>query len=450
MDLDEVRKGCEEFGNILKVYTWTSKKSSTPQAYVVFDSPTAVTRATQSLLNHTSPLWKNGYHMLKMCESTSWMIENFFKQDGITRDDPLFANIPVNKPSKPWATKKHPAVRGEQEPSTTTRSIPTGPRYRPYSLNDRPDTSSSAQASNPVTFPPKKDPPSPESPKKPLAQRRTSFGSPTPKFVPNKNWLGLARSPSPAAKPVVSPPSPVSLRPPPSSPPMSPRPPMSNLGDIDEHQLNLKLQSDIRDLVSDRVDAAREAFDMQLKTENLQHQLQVAKQELVQLRSSVEAAKTREEALASRLSKAEADRDGAQEACTQALEGIKALWADQQTTQAAKLQLEAELQQLRGMYGAVQAQLAQAQAQLRSQLMPPKHTAEVGVQSESFRADTEDASSVEPDDACATPAPTDHDQHSLPTKPDQHDFTGFLDAFNDIDNLVRGVFSRPESSFMTT
>ncbi|KAG8742820.1 hypothetical protein FRC10_000866 [Ceratobasidium sp. 414] len=93
MDMDEVRKECEAFGNILKIYPWTSKKSATPQAYVLFDSPTAVTRAMHSLLNNTSRLWKTGYHMLKMCESTSEMIEIFFKQDGITRDDPLFANI---------------------------------------------------------------------------------------------------------------------------------------------------------------------------------------------------------------------------------------------------------------------------------------------------------------------------------------------------------------------
>ncbi|KAG8715566.1 hypothetical protein FRC08_010438, partial [Ceratobasidium sp. 394] len=131
MDIDEVRKECEAFGNILKIYPWTSKKSSTPQAYVLFDSPAAVTRAAHSLLNNTSRLWKTGYHMLKMCESTSEMIETFFKQDGITRDDPLFANIPVNKWPKPssWATKKHPAIRGEQEPDQINHHhIPTGPR----------------------------------------------------------------------------------------------------------------------------------------------------------------------------------------------------------------------------------------------------------------------------------------------------------------------------------
>ncbi|KAG9085243.1 hypothetical protein FRC06_003687 [Ceratobasidium sp. 370] len=377
-----------------------------------------------------------------MCESTSEMIETFFKQDGITRDDPLFANIPVNKWSKPW--KKHSAMRGEQEPDQINHHIPTGPRYKPYSLDDRPDTSTSAQASHSVTFPPKKEPLSPESPSKFSALRRASFGSSTSsKFVPNKNWSNLAKSPSLAAKQAASPPSPVSL------PPPLPSPSPSSLDDIDQRQLNLKLQSDIQKLVSDHIDTVHEVLELETKNENLQNKLEAAEQELAQLRDSLKAAETREQALATQLSEAESERDGAQDACTQALAGIQGLLANQQVAEAAKLQVEAELQQLRERFGAVEAQLALAEAQLK---LSSKHTAEVGVQSESFGADAEasDASSVDLDDACTTPIPTtDHDQY-LAAKPDQHDFLGFLDAFHDIDNLVKGAFGGSGSSFMAT
>ncbi|KAG9123713.1 hypothetical protein FRC07_014183 [Ceratobasidium sp. 392] len=465
IDLDELRNECEAFGNILKVYTWTSKKSAMQQAYVLFDSPTAVTRATQSFLHKTSSLWKKGYHMLKMCESTSEMIDTFFKQDGITRNDPLFANIPVNKRAKPWVARKHPSERGEKESTQTSPRIPTGPRYRPYSLSERPDTSTSAQASNPITFPPRKEPPSPESPSKPLTLRRASLGSPTSsKFVPSKSWLNSLRTPPPSVKQVASPPSSVSLPPPPSSPPLS------SHGDVDQHQLNLKLKSDIEKLVSDYIDIEHEVLDMKTKNKNLENKREAAEQELVQLRSSLEATEAREQALATQLSYTESERDGAQDACTQALAGIQHLLANQQNVEATNSKLETELRELRKVFGAVEGQLARAEAQLMSQVVPPKQMAEVGVQSESLRADTEasaqnlrlglaglippelqDASSVDPDDACATPTPAaDPDQYPLPAKPDQHDFSGFLDAFNDIDNLVRGVFNSSGSSFVTT
>ncbi|QRW08283.1 hypothetical protein RhiLY_07282 [Ceratobasidium sp. AG-Ba] len=416
MDLIELETECGAFGNVLKIFTWTSKKSATPQAYVLFDSTNAVQRAVQSLNNRTSRLWKNGYHMLRMCESTTEMLEVFFKEKGIGRNDPLFANIAVNKSTKSYTPRKYHALRGEQEPELV--KIPTGPRHRPYSLDHRPETSTSARESHPVTFPPKKEPLSPESFGKSLAERRASFGSHTSsKFTPSKSLPDFGQS-SPSTKPVPSSPSPVSL---------GPLVPPPSVDTVDQRQLNLKLQSDIKQLVSDHLDIVQGLSEVKNENENLHQKLQAAEQELARMQDLLKDTEAREKTLTSQLSKAEFDRDGAQDACTQALAAIKDLLANQQNAEAAKLRAEAELQQLREKFAALEVQLAQRELPL----VLPKHTAEIG-----------DASSIDPDEGIKTPTPVpDSAHHTLPGKPDLHDIPGFLDAFNDIDKLVMGAFN---------
>jgi hypothetical protein len=77
----------------LKIYVWTAKRSQKPQACVLFDAVGAVKAADRSTHNDTCRLWKNGYHMLRMCESTTMILESCLKKDGLTHGHPIFASI---------------------------------------------------------------------------------------------------------------------------------------------------------------------------------------------------------------------------------------------------------------------------------------------------------------------------------------------------------------------
>lgn len=429
IDLAELKAECESFGNVLKIFPWTSKKSSTPQAYILFDSPAAVQRSSQSVNNRTSRLWKNGYHMLNMCESTTEMLKHFFNDEGITSNDPLFDNIHVNERPNPYASKRRSSLRGEVEPGEI--KIPTGPRYMPYHLDHRASSTTSAQQNSSVIFPAKREPLSPKSPGKFTSQRGPPFeSSASTLFSTNKGRAGFGKSSPPSTKPIMPLPSPISVA------PLLPSP---GPDDGDLRQLNMKLNSDIRQLVSDHVDALQKVVDAETETQDLQRKLQSTEEELAHTINSLEAAEAREQTLANQLAKAEFDRDGAQDACTQALAAIKDLLVNQQSAEAAKHRAEVELQQLRDKLAVLELHLIQRG------LTPvfSRHTAEIGVQSKPLVVDTEGALRIDLGEAIETPVPApDNVQYPFHTKLDPHDIPGFLDAFNDIDKLVMGAFSR--------
>jgi DNA repair exonuclease SbcCD ATPase subunit len=256
-----------------------------------------------------------------------------------------------------------------------------------------------------------------------------------------------------AAKPLISDPS-AALQ----SPPL---PPPSHIDSLEQDQINRKLQSDIEELVSAHIDTAHKVYDMETENESLRKKLQTAEEELALLQDSIKHAEGREQAVIGLLNEAETARNGAQDACAQALTAIQELLDGQRVIEAAKFKAEAELNVLRGMFRAVEGQLVRAEQELRSRPEPfSKPTVDVAVQSEPLRSDTEasaqahrlaiacltavdlqDASSVDQDETCSTPVPSpDYMHHPNPGMADFHNIPGLLDAFKDIDNLVRTAF----------
>ncbi|KAF8608681.1 hypothetical protein BDV93DRAFT_518746 [Ceratobasidium sp. AG-I] len=454
-DIHLIEDTCSQFGRILKTYIWDSKKSNMPQIFVLFNSPDAVQNTLNSTRDHSVRLWKSGYHLLRMCESTSEKLKEFLEKDGYTPQHSLFDKIPLKWKVKPYHSKPW---TGKQKSHHET---PVGPRYKPYSLDSRHGTSPSGQASQPSTphvkFPPKKETMSPPSSSmSPLTWTKQESPSPSmpPAAVPAQTLSsgGRPRSDLPH---VAQLPNPEFLEP---SVAVS-APELASAAakpTTDINILNQRLTKNITELVSTTIDAASQIHELKMDNEKLREQLESSQEVADLLRDTVKHIEGREQAVIALLNKSESDQNALKELNVKVVQGIQGLRQRYGEVGVAKAKAEAECEAMAKRVGfletqlasthaqlaSTQTQLANARGQLVSRLQPSKlPTVEASAQTESLRAGTEDASSVDQEDLCATPpVALEYMHHADPGKANLEHLPELMGAFKDIDELLRTAF----------
>lgn len=430
--IDEIRQACEHFGRVLKIYTWMAKRSQKPQACVLFDSVDAVGLADRSTHGNMCRLWKTGYHMLRMCESTISILQKHLQDEGLTRDHPIFASIRTKHAPTPYQV--HPAVRGIQLSDKQSRPIPTGPRFKPYSLEPRRGKSPPAFMSAPppdtrppnnsyVSFPPKRETMSPRAPTGPYAAKLSSFSPTRPGFAGRRS-----PSPMPPPKPTVLSPGPGDAGPSHTA----------HVDSLQQTQINRKLQTDIQELVSAQIDSVAKVQEVEEENQRLKARLRTREEEFALLEDTVKRVEQREQAAIALLSDAEAVHNATKKAYARDQEEMLSLRHSYRALESAKTKAEAELEALREKFGKLEAQLLRAQEQLRSSSLS-KRSGELSMHSDSPRLET-DVSSVEQDDICVTPATTVDFVRPGLEKATLQNLPSLLDAFKDIDDLVRSAF----------
>ncbi|KAH7339805.1 hypothetical protein B0J17DRAFT_656848 [Rhizoctonia solani] len=390
--VDEIRQTCEEFGRTLKIYTWTAKRSQKPQACVLFDSIDAVKTADRSTHSGMCRLWKNGYHMLRMCESTTMILQSCLRKDGLTQGHPMFNGIRYKFPSSP----------------------PPPP----------PHHSSPPEASF-ISFPPKREPVSPTVVVS--HTKKASFSSPRPN-ISNGLLLTAAQAAQAAlsspAKPTTGPRSPEQAGPSQTSQPKR----------VEQTQDNKKLKTDIKDIVSAHEESMAKLQEVEAENQRLKAQLRNSEEELALLEDTVKRVEGREQAAIALLTETE----------TRSQEQLQSLRSNCEAVGSAKIKAETELESLKQKYGVLEAQLLSTQEQLRLfSLSKRSIDRSMRAHSDSPRPgfETNKASSAERDDTYVTSATaTDFGRNPGLEKGTLQNLAGLLDAFKEIDDLVRSAF----------
>ncbi|CAE6416385.1 unnamed protein product [Rhizoctonia solani] len=421
--LDEIRQECGAFGRILKIYVWTAKRSQKPQACVLFDAVDSVKAADRSTHNSTCRLWKNGYHMLRMCESTTMILESCLKKDGLTHGHPIFASIPIRRVSY----QVHPPTRGVKSAEKAHRPIPTGPRYQPYSFDSRPQAppspprASSSDASF-ISFPPKREVVSPTNPIVPNRTNKPPF-SPTQPNI--SNGLVLTRKEATPSSPV---------KPRPQSPTRVVQVVQAESTEQTQVDKNKKLETDIRDLVSTHIDSMAKVQEAEAENHRLTALLRNSEEELALLADTVKRVEGREQAVIALLTETE----------TRSQEQLQQLRSGFETVESAKVKAETDLETLKQKYGVLEAQLLSTQEQLRLFSLSKRSVDQsMRAHSDSPRPGFEivKASSMERDDTGIAPASaTDFARNPILGKGTLQNMAGLLDAFKEIDDLVKSAF----------
>ncbi|CAE6499301.1 unnamed protein product [Rhizoctonia solani] len=421
--VDEIRQTCEGFGRIIKIYTWTAKRSQKPQACVLFDSIISVKTADKSTHSGMCRLWKSGYHMLRMCESTTMILESCLKKDGLIQGHPVFAGIPIRR----VVYQVHPPAKGVRPAEKAHRPIPTGPRYQPYSLDSRPHPPYSPPPppdASFVSFPPKRDATSPNSPVVPHHMPPLSFSSPRPNLSNGPPLTAKQTTPSSPAKPSPRPRSPQQAGPPHTTQAES----------AEQMQISRKLKTDIQDLVSTHIDSMAKVQEAEAENQRLKTRLQNAEEELALLEDTVKRVEGREQAAIALLTETE----------TRSQEQLQSLGDSFKTVESAKIKAETELEALKQKYGVLEAQLLSTQEQLRLFSLSKRSVdRSMRAHSDSPRSGlgTDKASSAEQDGTRITPAVTTDFAHNPGLeKCTLQNLAGLLDAFKEIDDLVRSAF----------
>ncbi|CAE6483715.1 unnamed protein product [Rhizoctonia solani] len=418
--LDDIRQSCGGFGRILKIYVWTAKRSQKPQACVLFDAVEAVKAADRSTHNGSCRLWKNGYHMLRMCESTTMILASCLKKDGLTHGHPMFAGIPLRRVSY----QVQPPTRGVKSPEKAHRPIPTGPRYQPYSLDSRPPAPPSPpRASSPdalfISFPPKREAPPAANPVSPSQRNRAQFSPPQPN---TSNGLLLPRK-------EATPPPPIKPRQ--QTPTQAIQIERPEQTQIDK---NKKLETDIRDLVSTHIDSISKVQEAEIENQRLRARLRNSEEELALLADTVKRVEGREQAAIALLTETE----------TRSQEQLQLLRNSLEVVESAKTKAEIDLETLKQKYGILEAQLLSTQEQLRLFSLSRRSIDQsMRALSDSPRPGLEaaKASSIERDDVFITPtSATDYTRNPILGKGTLQNMAGLLDAFKEIDDLVKSAF----------
>ncbi|CAE6512798.1 unnamed protein product [Rhizoctonia solani] len=425
-NIDEIRQTCEGFGRILKLYVWTAKRSQKPQACVLFDSIEGVKAADRSTHSGMCRLWKSGYHMLRMCESTTMILETHLKKDGLTQGHPIFTGIPIKRA----AYQVHLPVRGIKPAEKLHRSIPTGPRYQPYSLDARSyPPHSPPRASSPdtifVSFPPKREPVSPTGPLIPRHTKPLSFSPSRPNHSSGPHVAVTQVTSSSPVKPSTR-----------SRIPEQDAPSQATQAECAEQaQINQKLKPDIRDPVSIHIESmATKMQEIEVENQRLKARLQNSEGDLALLEDTVKRVEGREQAAIALLTETE----------TRSQEQLQSLRNSFKAVESAKSKAEAELETLKQKYGVLEAQLLSTQEQLRLFSLSKRSVdRSIGVHSDSPRPghEIDKASTAEQDDTRITPsAATDFARNPGIEKGTLQNLAGLLDAFKEIDDLVRSAF----------
>ncbi|ELU42737.1 hypothetical protein AG1IA_03243 [Rhizoctonia solani AG-1 IA] len=424
--LDDIRQSCGGFGRmfVLKIYVWTAKRSQKPQACVLFDAVEAVKAADRSTHNGSCRLWKNGYHMLRMCESTTMILASCLKKDGLTHGHPMFTCI----------LSSAAADEGRQVPRK-------GPRYQPYSLDSRPPAPPSPpRASSPdalfISFPPKREAPPAANPVSPSQRNRAQFSPPQPN---TSNGLLLPRK-------EATPPPPIKPRQ--QTPTQAIQIERPEQTQIDK---NKKLETDIRDLVSTHIDSISKVQEAEIENQRLRARLRNSEEELALLADTVKRVEGREQAAIALLTETE----------TRSQEQLQLLRNSLEVVESAKTKAEIDLETLKQKYGILEAQLLSTQEQLRlfslsrrsiDQSMralsdSPRPGLEAAVSCHKhtqyipLTGELQKASSIERDDVFITPtSATDYTRNPILGKGTLQNMAGLLDAFKEIDDLVKSAF----------
>ncbi|CAE6438736.1 unnamed protein product [Rhizoctonia solani] len=391
-NLDEVRQTCEGFGRILKIYVWTAKRSQKPQACVLFDSIEGVKAADRS--THSGRR--------------------------------LTSNVAIKR----TGYQVHPPTRGIKSADKAHRPIPTGPRYQPYSLDARPQPPHSPPRASPpetifVSFPPKREPISPAGP---LIQHHMKPLS----FSPSRsNHLGgppLAVKQATSSSPAK--PSSRSRIPEQAGPSQS-----TQTECAEQAQINQKLKPDIRDSVSIHIESmATKMQEIEAENQRLKARLRNSEGDLALLEDTVKRVEGREQAAIALLTETE----------TRSQEQLQSLRNSFKAAESVKAKAEAELETLKQKYGILEAQLLSTQEQLRLFSLSKRSVdRSIGVHSDPPRPglETDKASTAEQDDTCITPSTaTDFARNAGLEKGTLQNLAGLLDAFKEIDDLVRSAF----------
>ncbi|KAJ1304770.1 hypothetical protein OPQ81_005906 [Rhizoctonia solani] len=424
--LDDIRQACEAFGRIIKIYTWTAKRSQKPQACVLFDSINSVKAADRSTHGSMCRIWKSGYHMLRMCESTTMILESCLKKDGLTQGHPIFASIPIRR----TLYQVHSPMKGTKPTEKVHRPVPTGPRYQPYSLDARPHPPypPPPRASPPVTsfvsFPPKREPISPNNPIVPRHANKPLFGSPGRDLSNRSQQVLTQATPSSPAKPSALPQS---------SEQAGPSQTTQVVEAVEQTQINQKLKTDIRDLVSTHIDSMAKVQEFEAENQRLKARLRIAEEELALLEDTVKRVEGREEAAIALLTETETRSQGQLQSLRNRFEAME----------SAKIKAETDLDALKQKYGVLEAQLLSTQEQLRLFSLSKRSVdRSMPMYSDSPRSGLDtNASNTDRDDTRSTPATTaDYERNPSLEKGTLQNLAGLLDAFKEIDDLVRNAF----------
>ncbi|CAE6542636.1 hypothetical protein RSOLAG22IIIB_00105 [Rhizoctonia solani] len=423
--LDDIRQTCEGFGRILKIYVWTAKRSQKPQACVLFDSIEAVKAADRSTHSGMCRLWKSGYHMLRMCESTTMILETNLTKDGLVQGHPIFVGIPMKR--APYGVH-HPPTRNMKLVEKIHRPIPTGPRYQPYSLDARPHPPRSPPRTTPpptsfVSFPPKREVVSPNVPSVRHHANQLSFSP------PRSNGLGRSFLTAAQAAPL----SPTKPSPRQKSPEPLGLSQTTRTEGVGQTQTSQKLESDRREPVfTQNEPMATKLQEMEAENQKLKARLRNSEEDLALLEDTVKRVEGREQAAITLLTETEA----------RGQEQLQSLRNSLKFVESVKNKTEIELEALKQKYGVLEAQLFSTQEQLRLfSLSRRALDRPMRAHSDSPRSglETDKASVTEQDDICITPA-TDFARNPGLEKGTLQNLAGLLDAFKEIDDLVRSAF----------
>ncbi|CAE7228585.1 unnamed protein product [Rhizoctonia solani] len=423
--VDDIRQTCDDFGRIIKVYVWTAKRSQKPQACVLFDSMEAVKAAERSTHSGMYRLWKNGYHLLRMCESTTMILETCLKKDGLIQGHPIFASIPTRRAFY----QVHPPVRGTKPVEKVHRPIPTGPRYQPYSLDARAHPPHSPPRAIPpeasfVSFPPKREATSPNGPAVPRHVKPALFSprQPNHSSVPP---AATQTAPSSPSKPFPRPKTPEPVGPSQTS----------QVEEVEQTQVKPKLKPEIQNSVSTQIESMTAKMqETEAENQRLKARLRNSEEDLALLEDTVKRVEGREQAAIALLTETE----------TRSQEQLQSLRDSFKAVQSVKVKTEAELEALKRKYGVLEAQLLSTQEQLRLfSLSKRSDDRSIRAHSDSPRPgpETDKASSAEHDDDCITPATAaEFVRNPGSAKGTLQNLAGLLDAFKEIDDLVRSAF----------
>ncbi|KAG8691493.1 hypothetical protein FRC11_002679 [Ceratobasidium sp. 423] len=324
----------------------------------------------------------------------------------------------------------HPPARGIRPAEKAHRPIPTGPRYQPYSLDSRPHPpyTPPPHASPPdasfVSFPPKREEAPPTSPVVPHRMQQLSFSPSRPNLSNGPPLTVKQTTPSSPAKPSHHPRSPEQAGPPHTI----------QVESVDQTQISQKLKTDIRDLVSTHIDSMAKVQEAEAENQKLKTRLRNAEEELALLEDTVKRVEGREQAAIALLTETE----------TRSQEQLQSLRNSFKAVESAKTKAETELEALKQKYGILEAQLLSTQEQLRLFSLS-KRSVDLSMRahSDSPRSgpETDKTSSAEQDGTCVTPATTtDFARNPGLEKCTLQNLAGLLDAFKEIDDLVRSAF----------
>ncbi|GAB1525024.1 hypothetical protein RhiTH_008180 [Rhizoctonia solani] len=348
------------------------------------------------------------------------ILASCLKKDGLTHGHPMFAGIPLRRVSY----QVQPPTRGVKSPEKAHRPIPTGPRYQPYSLDSRPPAPPSPpRASSPdalfISFPPKREAPPAANPVSPSQRNRAQFSPPQPN---TSNGLLLPRK-------EATPPPPIKPRQ--QTPTQAIQIERPEQTQIDK---NKKLETDIRDLVSTHIDSISKVQEAEIENQRLRARLRNSEEELALLADTVKRVEGREQAAIALLTETE----------TRSQEQLQLLRNSLEVVESAKTKAEIDLETLKQKYGILEAQLLSTQEQLRLFSLSRRSIDQsMRALSDSPRPGLEaaKASSIERDDVFITPtSATDYTRNPILGKGTLQNMAGLLDAFKEIDDLVKSAF----------